>query len=60
MLNMKMKADRIPKSQVGGDPSQDLSEGMGPLCLMALRSDVEEKSIAIGGRRKTRQPSRAK
>ena len=25
-----------------------------------LRSEVEEKSIAIGGRRKTRQPSRAK
>ena len=46
--------------QVGGDPSQDLSEGMGPLCLMALRSEVEEKSIAIGGRRKTRKPSRAK
>ena len=34
--------------QVGGNPSQDLSKGMGLLCLMALQLEVEEKSIAIG------------
>ena len=42
-MQMKMKADRISKSELRWVETQDLSEGMGLFCLMALQLEVEEK-----------------